>query len=78
MGLSQFDSISPESPSDSSLKDMLTRFERTVLEDVLRQNDGRVMDVARILKIQRKTLYDKLAKYGLKPAAFRASRSEQK
>lgn len=78
LGLSQFISISSESSPNSSLKDMLTRFERTVLEDVLRQNDGRVMDVARVLKIQRKTLYDKLSKYGLKPATFRAGRAEQK
>lgn len=71
LGLSQFTQISPESHEDVSFKNMVARFESAVLEDALRSSGGRVMEVARSLKMQRKTLYDKLSKYGLKPGNFR-------
>ncbi|GAA0274236.1 sigma-54 dependent transcriptional regulator [Alteraurantiacibacter aestuarii] len=76
LGLSQFARIAPGSENagqdEQSLRGMVERFERAVLEDALRRNGGRAVAVAASLKIQRKTLYDKLARYGLRPADFRS------
>lgn len=74
LGLSQIAPVSADNVHESSLREMMVRFERAVLEDALRQADGRVVDVARALGIQRKTLYDKLARYDLIPADFRPPR----
>ncbi|QDH32882.1 sigma-54 dependent transcriptional regulator [Porphyrobacter sp. YT40] len=46
-------------------------FERTVLEDALRQCRGDIAAVQALLQTPRKTIYDKLARYELKPAQFR-------
>ncbi|WP_086607327.1 sigma-54-dependent transcriptional regulator [Erythrobacter donghaensis] len=46
-------------------------FERTVLEDALRQCRGDIAAVQALLQTPRKTIYDKLARYDLKPARFR-------
>lgn len=74
LGLSQITPISVDRPNNSSLREMTERFERAVLEDALRRTEGRVAEIARILKIQRKTLYDKLTKYDLTPADYRTGR----
>ncbi len=74
LGFSHITLSSAAGPHESSLREMLERFERAVLEDALRQTGGHVAEIARILKIQRKTLYDKLAKYELTPADYRAAR----
>ncbi len=71
LGFSQITPASADRSNDSSLREMTERFERAVLEDALRQTGGRVAEIARILQIQRKTLYDKLPKYALKPADYR-------
>ncbi len=46
-------------------------FERTVLEDALRQCRGDIAAMQALLQTPRKTIYDKLARYDLKPARFR-------
>lgn len=74
LGLSQITPVSADHARESSLREMMERFERAVLEDALRQAGGRVVDVARVLGLRRKTLYDKLAKYDLTPADFRLPR----
>lgn len=74
LGLSQITPVSADSARESSLREMMERFERAVLEDALRQAGGRVVDVARVLGLRRKTLYDKLTKYDLTPADFRLPR----
>ena len=74
LGLSQITPASADNAHESSLREMIERFERAVLEDALRQAGGRVVEVARMLSLQRKTLYDKLTKYGLTPADFRPPR----
>lgn len=53
------------------LHQIVAEFERTVLEDALRQCRGDVVAVQQMLQTPRKTLYDKLAKHGLKPARYR-------
>jgi two-component system C4-dicarboxylate transport response regulator DctD len=46
-------------------------FERMVLEDALRQCSGDIAKLVELLQTPRKTIYDKLARYDLKPAHFR-------
>jgi two-component system C4-dicarboxylate transport response regulator DctD len=53
------------------LGQIVAEFERTVLEDGLRQCRGDITRLQAMLQTPRKTLYDKLAKYDLKPARFR-------
>ena len=53
------------------LQQIVAEFERTVLEDALRQCRGDIPQLQAMLQTPRKTLYDKLAKYDLKPARFR-------
>jgi two-component system C4-dicarboxylate transport response regulator DctD len=54
-----------------SLVQIVADFERTVLEDALRRCRGDVGQLQALLQTPRKTIYDKLAKYDLKPANFR-------
>ncbi|MGB5777578.1 MAG: sigma 54-interacting transcriptional regulator, partial [Allopontixanthobacter sediminis] len=54
-----------------SLQELVGNFERTLLEDAMRRAGGSVAEVQRSLDIPRKTLYDKLAKYGLQARNFR-------
>lgn len=53
------------------LVERLARVERSLLEDALRRSGGQASSAARALQLPRKTFYDKLAKYQLKPEAFR-------
>lgn len=53
------------------LQQIVADFERTVLEDRLRQCRGDITRLQTMLRTPRKTLYDKLAKYDLKPADYR-------
>jgi len=46
-------------------------FERTVIENALRAVDGNVLQLEQALGTPRKTLYDKLNRYGLQPRDFR-------
>jgi two-component system C4-dicarboxylate transport response regulator DctD len=53
------------------LQQIVADFERTVLEDALRQCRGDVARLQAMLQTPRKTIYDKLAKYDLKPSRYR-------
>lgn len=53
------------------LHQIVADFEQTVLEDALRRCGGDIAKVQAMLQTPRKTIYDKLAKYDLKPARFR-------
>ncbi|MCL9983226.1 MAG: sigma-54 dependent transcriptional regulator [Erythrobacter sp.] len=53
------------------LQQIVAEFERTVLEDALRQCGGDVARLQAMLQTPRKTIYDKLAKYDLKPSRYR-------
>lgn len=56
---------------ERSLAQIVADFECTVLEDALRRCRGDVAELQAMLRTPRKTIYDKLAKYDLKPARFR-------
>lgn len=53
------------------LSERMAQVERSLLADALRRTGGQASAAAEMLKLPRKTFYDKLAKYGLKPEAFR-------
>ena len=53
------------------LSDQLDAYERTVLQDTLERHKGRATATAHALGLPRKTLYDRLARYGLKPGDFK-------
>jgi two-component system C4-dicarboxylate transport response regulator DctD len=54
-----------------SLADQIARVEKSILVTTLRKCDGRVSEVIKILKLPRKTFYDKLAKHGIRAELFR-------
>ncbi len=59
-------------PDDGlGLVEQMARVERSLLVSALGRHNGRASDAAKALKLPRKTFYDKLAKYGLKPEDFR-------
>jgi two-component system C4-dicarboxylate transport response regulator DctD len=49
----------------------MAQVERSILVAALRRHAGRAAEAARELKLPRKTLYDKLTRYGLRPEDFR-------
>jgi two-component system C4-dicarboxylate transport response regulator DctD len=53
------------------LAERMAQVEKSLLIDALRKSGGQARQAAEVLKLPRKTLYDKLAKYGLKPDAYR-------
>ena len=57
--------------TDLGLVEQLARVERALLASALGRQNGRATEAARQLKLPRKTFYDKLAKYGLRPEDFR-------
>jgi two-component system C4-dicarboxylate transport response regulator DctD len=71
LGLADIDAPDPGRAEQRPLQQMVGDFERTVLEDALRQCRGDIARVQELLQTPRKTLYDKLAKHGLKPAQYR-------
>ena len=67
------DTAHPPAPvaGQRPLQQIVADFERTVLEDALRACRGDVARLQAMLQTPRKTIYDKLAKYDLKPSAYR-------
>lgn len=55
------------------LVERMAQVERSLLVEALRKAGGQARQAAEALKLPRKTLYDKLAKHGLKPEQFRDS-----
>ncbi|SDI09228.1 sigma-54-dependent transcriptional regulator [Lutimaribacter saemankumensis] len=53
------------------LAEQMAQVERSLLIEALRRTGGRAAVAAERLKLPRKTFYDKLARYGLKPEDFR-------
>ncbi len=58
-------------PDEGGLAERLERFERALLEDALKRHRGSAANVCEALRLPRKTLYDKLARHGLRTADFR-------
>ena len=71
LGLSDMHAPAHPLAGQRPLQQIVADFERTVLEDALRQCEGDMARVQDMLQTPRKTLYDKLAKYDLKPSSFR-------
>ncbi len=57
--------------SEMGLAEQMAQVERSLLVAALGRHNGVAAEAAKALKLPRKTMYDKLAKYGLKPEAFR-------
>lgn len=49
----------------------MAQVEQSLLEAALRRADGQATAAAKALKLPRKTFYDRLARYGIKPERFR-------
>lgn len=72
LGLTRLAQPAAQGAKGASLHALVANFERTLLEDAMRRAGGRVAEIQRNLNIPRKTLYDKLAKYGLRARDFRS------
>ena len=53
------------------LTEQLSRIEKSLLESALKQAGGQASLAAESLKLPRKTFYDKLARYGIRPETYR-------
>jgi len=72
IGLNLPDEKAPLAMDGRPLHLTVAEFERTVLENALRTVGGNVLLLEQTLGTPRKTLYDKLNRYGLQPKDFRA------
>lgn len=57
---------------EASLPQRVARFEAEAIRAALRAEQGRIAQTCERLGIPRKTLYDKLARYGIQPGDFRS------
>ena len=64
------DPAMPDS-ADLGLAEQMAQVERSILVTALQRNAGNATLAAQALKLPRKTFYDKLARHGLRPGAFR-------
>ncbi len=62
--------VKPDFSQDLSLAEKVAFYEQAVLEDALRQTSGSVKNTLELLKLPRKTFYDKMAKYGLERSHY--------
>lgn len=53
------------------LTERMAQVEQSLLEAALRRSGGQASEAAKALKLPRKTFYDKLARYAIRPEAFR-------
>ncbi|MFW2544050.1 sigma-54-dependent transcriptional regulator [Primorskyibacter sp. 2E107] len=60
---------------DLGLAEQLAQVEKMLLAAALGRHNGKASEAAKALKLPRKTLYDKLAKYGLRPEDYRRERA---
>lgn len=58
------------SEESKSLAEQMDDFERSVLEDSLKRFKGKASQTAQALGLPRKTFYDRLARYGLRPRDY--------
>ena len=75
LGLSDIGMPAVPIAGQRNLQQIVADFERTVLEDALRQCCGDIAKLQEMLQTPRKTIYDKLAKHNLKPSDFRSTRA---
>ena len=73
LGMPVFEQLSrTEIGSESSLPEKVMAYEKEIISDSLRRNKASVKQTSEELKIPRKTLQDKMTKYGLKRSDFLA------
>ncbi|MGH1353750.1 MAG: sigma-54-dependent transcriptional regulator [Thalassovita sp.] len=60
-----------EATEELGLAEQMARVEQSLVIAALRRAQGRAAEAAKALKLPRKTFYDKMARYGLKPENFR-------
>ena len=60
-----------EKDQDQSLVQQVERFERSLIEHALVSTNGSLKEVMEVLQLPRKTLYDKMRKFGLKKADYK-------
>ena len=68
MGVS--DEVTPD--ANLGLADQMAQVEQSLLRAALRRAEGQASAAAQALKLPRKTFYDKLARYGIRPEDFRS------
>lgn len=57
--------------AEMGLSEQLARVEKSLLVAALGRHNGRAIEAAEALKLPRKTFYDKLTRYGIRPEDFR-------
>jgi len=57
--------------AELGLSEQMARVERSLLVAALSRQNGRATEAAKALKLPRKTFYDKLARYGIRPENYR-------
>ncbi len=60
-------------PDDFALAAQMDTFERLVLSETLKRNNGKAGEAANALGLPRKTFYDRLARYDLRPKDFKSN-----
>ncbi len=68
MGMSD----APHMDAGLGLAEQLAQVEQSLIESALRRAGGQATEAAKVLKLPRKTFYDKCARYGIKPENYRA------
>jgi len=71
IGLNPLGSEGQLAPGGRPLHLTVAEFEKAVLENALRAAGGNILQLEQSLETPRKTLYDKLQRYGLRPKDFR-------
>ena len=61
---------SDEKPAGMSLAEQVSYFEKTLIEQALNRHKGNTREVMEALDLPRKTLTDKMKKYGLERGMF--------
>lgn len=59
-----------------ALADQMDAFEKRILQDALRRNNGRATITAEQLGLPRKTFYDRLTRYDIQPKDFKSTSAE--
>ena len=57
--------------AELGLAEQMARVERSILIAALGRQNGKASAAAEALKLPRKTFYDKLARYGIRPEDYR-------
>jgi two-component system C4-dicarboxylate transport response regulator DctD len=64
--------IRKKQPNNLSLAEQMDTFERLVLSETLKRSNGKAGEAALALGLPRKTFYDRLARYDLRPKNFKS------